>query len=108
MTISTFLDIIDPERTMILSHEIEYSKNSLTTPIFIQVKATEMFHFISIIRLDSGWNQDDLTQLKNEILSIPWRYIENYGTNRGYLNFTKEDYEVWKVKSYLTGLCKPL
>jgi len=110
MKISTFLDIIDPEKQLMLGDQLSKNKRFICDRRK-NIKQKQLFKFVSSVHLDSSWGWKEENKLRKEIVSIPWNYIQNYGlmsSNKNYLDFTKEDYEVWKVKSYLTGLCDPL
>lgn len=106
MKISTFLDIIDSEKEMLLAFQISNNKRFICDRRK-NVKPRQLFKFISAVHLDSKWNRYEENQLRSEIASIPWHYIQKEGlmeSNNNYLDFTKEEYEVWRTKAILSGL----
>ena len=95
---------------MIISKQIE-SNHRYICDRRRNINSVNLYKFVSTVHLDSSWNRREENQLRKELASIPWKYIYEDGlvdVNATDINFTEEEYEVWKIKSYLTGLCKPL
>ena len=110
MNLYEFIDIIDPDKSMLLTELLLKCSKSFCDRRK-NIKTDKFFYFISSVHLDDALLKRQQDLLRKELVSIPWNHISKYGLNKEnaqYIEFKREEYEVWKLKSYLTGLCDPL
>lgn len=96
---NTFLDIIDHNKKLMISEWFKNKEDSFTDK---DGNITQNLQVI--LPMISTGNH---IVLKKELHSLPFFYLIKEGFNEeGYLDFTEKDWNMWKAKSYLTGLCK--
>ena len=102
MKLSTFLDIIDPNRTMYLSDILKNRQSE-----FLNEDGDIDWRIGTVIASIRSHFDTNTIQINNEIVSLPFYYlIKEVGISEdGILDITKDQWCVWKAKAYLTGLC---